>query len=153
MAFRRSSFLFILLFFPLYNCSTFQCILIVQNGLMNTTEIPQHSSPWVLCTIGSWESRKKSLFCNSVFLLFPYRDSLFIETYSSSVLEYISLSKVVSAERGLAIVRNPLCVKGIGVWGPWHAQHSWSEKCLELKPVESNFLCKTDDLLCSTFSF
>lgn len=49
--------------FSFYNCSTFQCILIVRKGLMNTTEIPQHTqvlgcyAPSV-----SWESGKKRFF-------------------------------------------------------------------------------------------
>lgn len=85
-----------LFFFFLNNCSTFQCILIVQKGLMNTAEIPQHTHK-SLGAMHQWflENRWFSFSCfvqiYIVFLLFDFRISLFIVMYSSPVLGYISL--------------------------------------------------------------
>lgn len=70
-------------FFSFYNCSTFQCILIVQKGLMNTTEIPQHTVQVLGCyapvVLGKAE-KNSFVFCKCFSFCF------FIVTYSSTSL-------------------------------------------------------------------
>lgn len=134
-------------FFFLNNRSTFQYILIVQKGLMNTTEILQHTQK-SLGAMHQWflETRKFRYFflcfvkIYIVFLSFQFRISLFIVMYSSPVLGYISLilpliSSGLSVEGGLGGICDRHCVKGTQGRSPWSTHHSWSEKCLEQKHV------------------
>ena len=144
VAFRRSDFLSP----PSFFCCTFQCILIVQKGLMNTTEIPRDRSLWVL--MPRWIlGEQKKYFCLCVCKIIkrvfsPFRFSLewvFVGTCSSTVIHAYLWSRHEYSF---------VWWKGVSsrvVPSHTHTQTTQSEMCLEQKPCPTRHFCAAPSLL------